>query len=43
MLFSFLAALIESYWMFLSAAVLIGLVTGWVAANDDQENSKQNI
>ncbi len=36
-----LALLIDTYWMFLVAALAIGVITGWVAANTDtQQNTK---
>ncbi len=39
MIFSIIADLIDTYWIFLSAALLIGIVTGWFAAKTDQESS----
>jgi len=39
MIFSIIANLIDTYWVFLSAALLIGIITGWFAATDDQQNS----
>jgi len=40
MTFSIIADLIDTYWVFLSAALLIGIVTGWFAAKDQESSGE---
>ncbi len=37
--FDTIALLIDTYWVFLVAALLIGVVTGWFAALADEQAS----
>lgn len=34
-----LALLIDTYWIFLAAALAIGVVVGWIAANADTKSN----
>jgi len=42
MVFSFAASLISSYWIFLLAALLIGVVVGWFVADDERNQTEQS-
>ena len=39
MLFSIIADIIATYWIFLSIALLIGIATGWFAADREHVRS----
>jgi len=41
MIFSIVADLMDTYWVFLSVALLIGIITGWYAASSDNEVSRE--
>jgi len=41
MSFASIALIIDTYWIFLAAALLIGVATGWFAASADEPATGQ--